>query len=118
MTIESLLAGEPLLIVQKQANPGKADLTGIPEHDLTGDERYVSGGGRVVRGSARQIEAWRSLGIEASVSLITKDGSIANGEFVYSADARLFRVTGVRNKAYGKGRIPDHYSYPMEEITR
>lgn len=116
-----MLGEEPQLTVLKQVTPGAINLQGVPEHDL---ESLRTIEGRLVLGSARQLEAWLSLGIEANYELITEDGEIENGHFIkYSQQGtyqgeedRTFRVMGVGARKYGKGNIPTFWKYPLLEV--
>lgn len=113
MSLEQLLDEEPPATLQKQANPGRVDAVGMPLHSLS-DVRSVSG--RAIRLSARQVEAWRTLAVEASYEFLTFDGDVQNGHFLKLSDGRLFRVTGTGARWYEKGGIPTYYKYPMVEM--
>ena len=115
MSIEALIDEEPPVIVQRQARPGEADAGGVPLHSLV-DVRTVSA--RLVVMSAKQVQAWMSLAIEADYELWTLDGDIENGQLVRSADGRLFRVTGTGQTWYEKGSIPTYHTYALVETKR
>ena len=115
MSIQTLIEVEPLVAVLRQSVPGDVDAEGIPIHGLI-TIRSIQG--RVASGSASQVDAWRTLGIEANYTLHALDGEVENGQFVRTADDRLFRVTALRQKRYAKGNIPTHFSYAIQEITK
>lgn len=114
MSLESLLAVEPPCTIMRQRTQGEANETGLPLNDLVMVRQSI---GRLVRNSTRQVEAWRSLGIEATYEFITQDEDIENGQFLKSVDLRLFRVVGTKAKVYAKGNIPYHLKYPLSETS-
>lgn len=115
MTMERLLAEEAPVTILRQTNPGRVDVRGIPLHDLT-ELGGVEGGMRLVPNSTTQQAMWHSLGVKCGYTGIALVDTIQNGMFLYTADARLFRVVGVMKKHYAKGAIPTHYDYPLEEV--
>lgn len=112
MSMESLLASEPVHSVYRQAQPGEKDAGGLPVHGLVPDRSIV---GRLKPNSSRQKEMWASLGVESDYTLISQDLSVKNGEYVKSADNRLFRVVSVGEISYGKGSIPTHTRYALQQ---
>jgi hypothetical protein len=112
MSLESLLAEEPPLTLQRQAVPGAVDTGGLPLHNLV-DVRPVVG--RLVRLGARQIAAWYALAVDATYEYISQDEGIENGDFL-AGDGRLWRVVGTGAKVYAKGLIPTHTKYPLLEV--
>jgi len=115
MSMRDMLDDEPSATLRRQASPGEVDQSGLPLHGLQ-DVRPVQG--RFVLGNARQVEAWRSLAIEADYEFITFDPDIRNGDFILSKDSRLFRVTGAWQKRYGKGTLETYLKYPCLEERR
>ena len=112
MSIDGLIGEEPAVTLKRQLNQGKTDDAGAPIHDLTTVKTLR---GRLIPAGAKQVAAWLSLAVEADYELLTFDGTIRNGDFVVSADSRTFRVMGVGNRRYAKGRIPTYYKYPLLE---
>lgn len=117
MSFSDLLADEPPVTVKMQLRPGAVDGNGIPVQGLVVVPTLSSVAGRLIYGSARQVAAWLSLGIEANYEFLTEEPGILNGYFLVTADNRLFRVTGTRVKRYGKGTIPTSYKYPCLEMS-
>lgn len=115
MSIESLLDDEPPATLKRQAQPGKVDSAALPLHSLV-TVRSVQG--RAVLLSARQIDSWLALSIQADYEFYTLDESIENGQFIDLDDGRLFRITGTALKRYEKGNIPTFFKYPMVEVRR
>lgn len=115
MSLEDLLNEEPPVAIKRQAQPGAVDANGIPLHGLVTVPELTSVSGRIIRSSARQQESWGSLGIQAEYEFLTMTGEILNGDFIWTADSRLYRVVGVRTKLYGKGTIPTSWKYPLSE---
>jgi len=82
MTIESMLAYEPVAQVLRQASPNAVDAAGIPLHSLVS---MFQCSGRLVAASANQRAAWGALAIEADYEFITLQGpdvSLDIGEVV------------------------------------
>jgi hypothetical protein len=115
LSLQDLLDEEPPVAVKRQQAPGRVDGSGIPMHLLVPVEGMESVAGRIIRSSARQQESWGSLGIEADYEFLTMTGGILNGDFLYTADGRLFQVVSVRAKLYGKGTIPTSWKYAIRE---
>lgn len=114
MAIEDLLADEDPSVLMRQARPGQVDLQGLPLHGL---QDVCSVQGRPVLASARQVSAWHALDIEADYEFVTLEDDVRNGDFIRLSDDRLFRMTGVGQKRYGKGSIQTYYKYPLVESS-
>ncbi len=95
-----------------QKRPGLTDGAGIPLHSLE-LVRFVVG--RLAPANANQVQAWASLGVACNYEIYTMDEGIYNGQFVLSADKRLFRVTSTHGISYGKGNIKEALSYALLE---
>ncbi len=116
MSIQSLLATEPVNQVLVPTQPGQTDDAGLPRGGLK--RNGLTTQGRVQDMDARQTTMWLSLGVEANYSYTTFD-DLLNGWFLWTPDQRLFQITGLRKWTYPKGNIPGFFSggYPLKEIT-
>lgn len=119
MSLEALLADEPLCTLARARTPGETDAAGIPVTNPIVDIRPIVG--RLDAASARQMEKWMGLGVHAEYEFLTQDDDqtqelgICIGKFIRSADGRLFKVESSGDIVYGKGRLPTNYSYACTE---
>ena len=112
MSQASLLETEPPHQLMMQKKPGLTDGAGIPLHALE-LVRFVVG--RLAPANANQVQAWASLGVACNYEIYTQDQEIYNGQFLLSADNRLFRVTSTHGLSYQKGNIQTALSYALLE---
>lgn len=115
MSLQALLITEPLCTVYEQSMPNRTDSEALLVDDKT-KGRNVSG--RLKRQSAHQQAMWGSKGVICDYDFLTFDADIENGQFIKAADGRLFRVVSVGNQYGGKGGIPTHINYLLQQVRR
>lgn len=116
MSLQSTyIDSQPLCTILRQSEQGAVDDAGLPLNALVAVGNVA---GRISSPSARQVEAWRSLGIEANYNFYTFYQGFRNGDFLESGDGRLFRVMATRNPWYQMGNLQTFSSIPLLETSR
>ncbi len=116
MSIESLLAQEPLCVLARMIQPGDVDAGGVQIDDPLIDVGPIVG--RLSINDARQQEMWHSLGVECTYTFTSTDGRPRASMYIRSFDDRLFRVVSDQSIEYKKGNIrPNTYEFALVEET-